>query len=180
MSVTVDAVPVAAESIAEAKAYLRIADAGEDGMIERLIGVATVLCEGFTATLLIGRAVTETLPRSGDWKRLTLTPVRSIDAIQGMDGAGGTVTLPIDSYGIDIDGNGDGWVRIRQAGGARRVTVHYSAGTADGWTGLPEPIRQGIIRLTAHLYTHRDAADDGGPPAAVAALWRPWRRMRLR
>jgi len=29
------------------------------------------------------------------------------------------------------------------------------------------------------MFAHRDAPDDAGPPAVVAALWRPWRRMRL-
>lgn len=41
----------------------------------------------------------------------------------------------------------------------------------------PPAVVQGIIRLAAHLYAHRD--DDAGPPAAVAALWRPYRQMRL-
>lgn len=52
-------------------------------------------------------------------------------------------------------------------------------GLAEDWNGIPEPLRQGIIRLVAHLYTHRDDADAGPPPTAVAALWRPWRRLRL-
>ena len=52
-------------------------------------------------------------------------------------------------------------------------------GLAADWNGIPEPLRQGIIRLVAHLYTHRDFADAGPPPTAVAALWRPWRRLRL-
>ena len=50
---------------------------------------------------------------------------------------------------------------------------------ATDWNGIPAPLRQGIIRLVAHLFTHRDAADAGPPPTAVAALWRPWRVMRM-
>jgi uncharacterized phiE125 gp8 family phage protein len=46
--------------------------------------------------------------------------------------------------------------------------------------GLPEALRHGIVRLAAHLYSHRDEAEQAGPPAAVTALWRPWRRLRLR
>jgi hypothetical protein len=41
------------------------------------------------------------------------------------------------------------------------------------------PLRQGVVRLAAHLYAERDGPELGGPPAAVTALWRPWRRMRL-
>lgn len=47
------------------------------------------------------------------------------------------------------------------------------------WNAVPEPLRQGIVRLVAHLFSHRDAADAGPPPTAVAALWRPYRQMRL-
>jgi uncharacterized phiE125 gp8 family phage protein len=58
--------------------------------------------------------------------------------------------------------------------------VRFRAGLGADWNDVPEPLRQGLIRLVAHFYTHRDAADAGAPPAAVAALWRPWRRLRLR
>jgi hypothetical protein len=43
---------------------------------------------------------------------------------------------------------------------------------------VPEPLRQGIVRLAAHLYAARGEVE-AVPPAAVAALWRPWRRVRL-
>jgi uncharacterized phiE125 gp8 family phage protein len=57
--------------------------------------------------------------------------------------------------------------------------VHYRAGLAAGWNGVAEPLRQGVVRMAAHLYAHRDAADGRGPPAAVTALWLPYRRLRL-
>jgi hypothetical protein len=44
--------------------------------------------------------------------------------------------------------------------------------------GVPEPLRQGILRLITHLFATRDGTG-GEPPAAVTALWRPYRRMRL-
>jgi hypothetical protein len=49
---------------------------------------------------------------------------------------------------------------------------------ADDENGVPEPIRQGVLRLVAHMFTDRDG-DGGEPPAAVTALWRPYRRLRL-
>jgi hypothetical protein len=47
---------------------------------------------------------------------------------------------------------------------------------------LPAALRHGILRLAAHFYTHRasEGAPGGEPPAAVTALWRPYRRLRLR
>ena len=92
---------------------------------------------------------------------------------------GVVATLPIEAYAIDIDAGGDGWVRLTAPVAVSRLLVGYHAGLSPDWSSLPEALRQGIVRLVAHGYAHRDAADDAGPPAAVAALWRPWRRMRL-
>ena len=92
--------------------------------------------------------------------------------------ANGTATpLTSDAYTVDIDFAGDGWVRLAQGAGCR-VRVSGTAGIADGENGVPEPIRQGVLRLVAHLFTARDG-EGGEPPAAVTALWRPYRRMRL-
>ena len=70
-------------------------------------------------------------------------------------------------------------MQLTSAIAQRRIAVAYRAGLAADWPSLPEALRQGAVRLVAHLHAHRDAGDDAGPPAAVAALWRPYRRMRL-
>lgn len=171
MGAVMEMAALAPVGLEEARAYLRVEHETEDGLIAGLVRTACGLCEGFTGQALIAREVVESLPVSCEWRRLSITPVRSIDAVG---------ELPVGAYAIDIDTNGDGWVRVTQAGGQTRVSVTYQAGMAADWNGVPEPLRQGIMRLVAHLYTHRDRMSDEGPPAAVAALWRPWRRMRLR
>jgi uncharacterized phiE125 gp8 family phage protein len=65
-----------------------------------------------------------------------------------------------------------------QANDLTRVQVSGSAGMADHENGVPEPIRQGVLRLVSHLFTSRDG-EGGEVPAAVTALWRPYRRMRI-
>lgn len=50
---------------------------------------------------------------------------------------------------------------------------------AEDWGEVAAPLNEGIIRFAAHLYRERDAASPGEPPAAVAALWRPYRLVRL-
>ena len=60
------------------------------------------------------------------------------------------------------------------------MRVRYTAGLADEANGVPEAIRHGIVRLAAHLYQKREAHETAPPPATVTALWRPWRRLRLR
>ena len=82
--------------------------------------------------------------------------------------------------GIARRANGwGGWVRLVAPDPTVKFVATYSAGLAADWNGIPEPLRLGIVRLVSHFYSHRDAPDAGGVPAAVAALWRPWRRMRL-
>ena len=171
--------PLLAPARDEAKAYLRIESADDDALIDRLLADATVLAEAFTAQQLVQRDVIETLGAGSGWQRLSSTPVRSITGVEGLPADGAAFPMPVERYAIDIDAHGQGWVHVTNPGAAGRIRVTLSAGLAADWPGLPEPVRLGIIRLTAHLHTHRDAADDVGPPAAVAALLRPWRRMRL-
>jgi hypothetical protein len=58
------------------------------------------------------------------------------------------------------------------------VHLAYRAGLAPNANGVPEAIRQGIVRMVQHLHEARDGAGTP-PPAAVAALWQPWRRLTL-
>lgn len=157
-------------SLGELKAYLRIDGSDEDALLAGLLRTATALCEAFTGQVLTEERRSARVAADGEWHRLTATPVRRFEgAFAGEDAA---------EFESLIDACGDGWVRI--AGAADPVArVEVDAGIATDWNGIPEPLRQGIVRLAAHLHANRDAADDAGPPAAVAALWRPWRRMRL-
>ena len=157
----------------EVRAFLRLETSAEDAVLAGFIRAATGLAEAFTGQMLIVRAVDERVPSGCGWTRLKATPVV---AIAGVDGMGGP--LPAAAFEIDVDASGDGWVRI-DGGTERFVTVRYTAGLAADWNAVPEALRAGIVRLCAHLYTHRDAPDGGSPPAAVVALWRPWRRLRL-
>lgn len=177
--VTEDAIAPGAAAIGEAKSYLRIEGADEDALIERLMRSAAEICERFTGQALTMRGFTETLPASFRWTRLGRTPVAAITRIEALDGTGAASALDPAAYATDIDANGDGWVRVTDAGGATRVRVTFQAGLAAEWGGLPDSLRQGAVRLAAHLYVHRDPERGGGPPAAVTALWRPWRRMGI-
>jgi uncharacterized phiE125 gp8 family phage protein len=161
-------------TVEDAKAYLRLETAQEDALIAGLVASAQSLCEAFLGQLLIRREVVETLAATGAWQRLGAGPVAAIGDVVAIDADGIASTLPVGSYAIDIDPAGDGWVR---ASGSGRVRVTYSAGIAADADAVPAAIRQGVTRLVAHLHAHRDAAAE--PPAAIAALWRPFRRLRL-
>lgn len=71
-------------------------------------------------------------------------------------------------------GAGDDAGRGRRYAAARRL----SRGMAETAAEVPAAIRLGMLRMIQHLY---EARDDTGwaPPAAIAALWHPWRRVML-
>lgn len=178
--VTGDPIAPGANALAEAKAYLRVIGSDEDALIARLLASAADLCERFTGQALIARGFVETLePGRGAWMRLGRTPVQAITAIEAVDAGGAAAPLAVSGYAIDIDANGDGWVRVTDAGTAARVRVSYQAGLAADWDGIPESLAQGAVRLAAHLYAERDEGRERVPPAAVSALWRPYRRLRI-
>lgn len=165
--------------MAEVKSYLRISTEDEDAGIARSIASAVGMCEGFTGCILLTRTITEIRPARREWTRLMATPVRAVTQVEGIPAEGAAFALPVGGYAIDIDGAGDGRVRVTQPSAAGRVRVTAVAGMAADWDGIPDPLRHGIVRLTAHFFTYRDDAGSPGVPTAVAALWRPWRRMRL-
>ena len=171
-------VGAAGASLEELKDYLRISGSGEDGLLEGLLKSATVLCEQFIGQWLIIGAARETARADGGWQRLSARPVVAISAVESVGPDGESVLLASDAYAIDIDAAGDGWVRARPLDGRRVLAVTYQAGMAEAAEGLPEPIRQGIVRLAAEHFSAREG-QVATPPAVVGALWRPWRRMRL-
>jgi uncharacterized phiE125 gp8 family phage protein len=161
-----------------AKAYLRIGTDGEDALIDTLAASALALGEAFTGTAWIARTGwQDVLPVSRAWQQLHVAPVETIAAVEGLPVAGEAFALPPEDYAIDIDADLCGWVRVVAPGDAGRIRVTFGAGAAAEWGDLPPPMAQGAVLLIAHLFEHRDGGS--APPAAVAALWRPFRRVRL-
>lgn len=169
-----EAAAVPLEALAEAKAYLRVDGVGEDAAIAALMRAAAAACEAFGGVTLSARTFEEAVDGGAAWVRLARTPVREIVGVFDADG----VALPLAAFASHVDASGDGWVRLTTGAGA--VRVRYRAGLAERWGDLPAPLTGGVVRLAAHLWAGRDGASDGPPPAAVTALWRPYRRMRLR
>jgi uncharacterized phiE125 gp8 family phage protein len=167
-----------AVTMSEAQAYVRIETGEEEAVVAGLIRTASALCEAFLNRVVIARDFALELPGTSEWQRLELTPVQSIGSVDALDSSGIGSPLPAGGYAVDIDSSGDGWIRMTDASDATRVRVNGTAGMAQDENGVPEPIRQGVLRLIAHLFTVRDG-DGGAVPAAVTALWQPYRRMRL-
>ncbi|WP_230481052.1 hypothetical protein [Sphingomonas sp. Leaf21] len=158
MSGTIEPIPAAALSAAAGavRRLLRLDEGNEAELVEQVAGVALGLAESFCGRVTIRRVVEESLPGASGWQTLSMGPVVAI--LSGGEG--------------EIDRDARGWIRTRVA-----TTVRYRAGMAESWATLPPGIAHGVAIMGAHLFDNRDAA--AVPPAAVAALWRPWRSMRI-
>jgi len=177
--VTSDPAAIAPLALAEVKAQLHITRDADDAVLTGHLRSAAALCEQFTGQSLLQRPHRETLPVSRDWQVLGAAPVVAITGVNGVTADGNRFALASDAYAIDITASGAGRVRVLRPGSASRIEIEFTAGMATHWGALPEPLRQGIIRLAAHVHLARDGADLGAAPAAVSALWRPWRVVRL-
>lgn len=164
-------------SISEAQAYVRIETGEEEAVLAGLVRTASCLCETFLNQIVLRRNFSERVQMNRDWQRLRSGPVSAITAVVGLEPDGQSVPLPAQAYAVDIDSQGNGWVRSLVPD-VDRVLVSGTAGMVETQSDVPEPIRQGVTRLVAHLYAARDG-NGGAPPAAVTALWRPYRRMVL-
>ena len=163
--------------MSEAQAYLRLEIDDEEPMLSALIRTTTVLCETFLNQVLIARDFAVDL-QCRNWQRLPINPVRSVTSVAMVASDGSETALAATDYEIDLDASGSGWVRAIMPGAESRIRVRGTAGLAATQSDVPEPIRQGVLRLVAHMFEQRDRGG-GQVPAAVTALWRPYRRMVL-
>jgi uncharacterized phiE125 gp8 family phage protein len=166
-----------AAACAAAAAHLRIGVVQEAAVLAQAAATAFAVCEAFTGHAQIARDWQAVVPATARWSPLPVQPVTAIDRVEGLPADGAAFALPAESYAIDLTADGVGWVMAMLPGSAGRLRVGFRAGLAEGWDSLPPPLSQGIVLLIAHLFASGSAG--GEPPAAVAALWRPWRRLRL-
>jgi len=171
---------LAPAALAELKDWLGITTNGEDSTLTAQLRAALESCEAFTGTMPITCDCEEIQPVCSGWITLEARPVQAITGVAAIDAQGNRSDLPTDAYAIDFRSDGTGLVRVSAPGLASRIAVRFTAGLAATWADLPDGLRHGTIRLAAHQYRQRETAGgDPLPPAAVAAMWRPWRRMRL-
>lgn len=173
-------------ALSELKEWLGINTTREDALLENLLNASLEVCEAYTGARPIQTPFEELWPTSPGgsnvtgWQTLSTHPVNSITGMEAVATDGTRTPLGSEAYEIDIDADGFGRFRIIDAGNESRVAVAFNAGLAAGWTTLPDAMRQGVIRLAAHHHRQRDTGGaDTAPPRAVAALWQPWRRMRV-
>lgn len=167
-------------ALAELKQWLGITTAHDDALLTNLLEAALDICEAFTRLMPVEAECEELLAARSGWLPLSTRPVQAITGVEAVANDGTRSAFSADSYGIELDADGTGRVRLLKRGNATRIAVRFTAGLAPDWAALPEPLRHGIVRLAAHQHREREGSGASPlPPAAIAALWRPWRLMCL-
>lgn len=163
----------------ELKQWLGISRNTEDTQLLSLLQASLEICEAFTGQVPVEAEIEERLALCNLWQRLTSRPVRAITSAELLAIDGTQAPLASSDYEIDIDAHSCGSFRLGTNGEGQAMIVRCRAGIAVDWSSLPDALRHGIIRLAAYHYRDRDAEKALTPPASVAALWRPWRLLRL-
>ena len=164
--------------LAELKTWLAIGGTRDDAVLADLLDAAGAMCENFTGLAPLKMTVRERVPASREWQTLHTRPFVGLGTVEAV-GSGGTSRL-LDPSEFEISSGAD-VTRIRLTGSIAETSldVSYTAGLAEDWAALDSGLRHGIVRFAAHAYRERDQGGDTAVPSAVAALWRPWRRMKL-
>ncbi len=171
---------LAGAALDELKGWLGITITSDDAQLSALLHAALDLCEAFTGQMPLEALCEEIVAPKRDWQTLSARPAMAVTGIEALGPDNRRTPIVTEDYAFELDADGSALVRILRPRQCRRFAVRYTAGLAADWAHLPDGIRQGVLRLAAYHYRQRDEADlRPVPPAAVAALWQPWRRMRL-
>ena len=172
-------------SLAEAKAFLRVAHDDDDGVITALIAGARVHIEAQTRRALITqdwRLVRDVWPADG--RLLVLpAPLREFSAARIIRRDASEHSVDLDLFIVDKAGApavlaftpGTLPISDRPAAG---IELDIEAGYGDAPADVPEPLRQAIRLLVAHWYENRGLTTIGHEvavlPRTVAALVAPY------
>ena len=158
-------------SLAEAKAFLKVDDAVEDGLITTLIGAARLHLEGVTGRALMAqswRIVLDDWPDNGVVK-LPVSPLLSVTSIAAIDGHGASHDIGLAQFSSDkerlfVPRVVVGMPGLQERGG---IEIDYVAGFGTDASDVPADLRQALLGLVAHWHEHRDAVIVAGSGAIV-------------
>lgn len=158
-------------SLAEARAFLKVDDTAEDGLIATLIGAARLHVEGVTGRALLlqsWRIVLDDWPESGA-VRLPVTPFYDVTAISAVDEHGASHDIGLGQFlsgpeHLLVPRVVVGMPVLQERCG---IEIDYRAGYGTGTEDVPPDLRQAVLCLVAHWFEHRDAVIVAGSGAVV-------------
>lgn len=165
-------------ALAALKQWLAVTTTQEDALLLRLLASAHETCERFTGLMPLACGIEETLDPAAGRLPLSARPVRAVTGVTWLGPQGEASLLDPAAWSVRIAADGSASIQLAAPPAQGRLAVRASAGIATDWAAIPPALGDGIVRLAAHAYRSRDSVASE-PPAAVAALWRAWRRLRL-
>jgi len=177
-------------SLAEARAFLRLDDTAEDGLVTTLIAAARLHVESVTGRALVEqswRLVLDSWPVDGV-VALPVSPLVSLTSITAFDEDGDDHVVPLAQFeaasGVTparliLPRTVDGMPVLRERFG---IEVDYVAGFGDA-IDVPSDLKRGVLALVAHWFEHRDAVMVAGSGAVIppgfGQMISPYRQVRL-
>lgn len=174
------------------KAHLRLGSGFDledvqDVVIVSFLRAALAAIEARTGKAVFRRsfAWTVTAWRDSCAQGMPLAPVATITRLISVARDGTETDIAPAAYWLERDAqrpvlraSGAALPRIPSQGTMR---VHFEAGYAPDWEGLPSDLRQAVMMLAAHYYEYRhDTGLDGGcMPFGVSSLIERYRTMRM-
>ena len=158
-------------SLGQAKAFLKVDDGAEDGLITTLIGAARMHVEGVTGRALLAqswRLVLDNWPVDRS-VRLPVTPFMGITEITAYDAAGGAHPVPLAQFlsapdRLLLPAHVGGMPPLRERQG---IEIDYVVGFGTEPEDVPADLRQAMLALVAYWFEHRDAVIVAGSGAVV-------------
>lgn len=176
--------PVPGEAaLAELKHWLGISRPNDDEALEQLLHASLTICEAFTGKTPLRQTVEEIIPLAGGWQELVSRPVRAVTGAELIQADGNREVIAALTDTLEWRIAGSACIQLQRPLEGQGLALQLVVGIAEDWSGLPAPLRHGIIRLAAHHFRHREGHGETSasavPPASVTALWRPWREVRF-
>lgn len=185
-------VPDAALPVDQFKSHLRQGtgfgeDDLQDAVLLGFLRAAFSAIEARTGKAMIERAFSWSLT---DWKSidgqvLPIAPVVSLAQVVSIAGDGTETDIPLERFRLERDTHRP---RLRAVGAmlptvpqSGSVRIHFLAGMAQSWGGLPADLGQAVMLLAAHYYEYRNdtGLSDGCTPFGVTSLIQRYRPIRL-
>lgn len=183
----------------------------DDALITAYIGTSVEACERYTGRALITRTLTlfrDIWPADGSreswWDgvregaiselraqarglELPRPPLRSVVHVKSYDDADAATTFSTSNYFVDTASE-PGRIVLRNGAAAPAITraangleVQFTAGYGANPDDVPEPLRHGMLMLTAYLYENRGECpvEQAIARSGAAAQWQAYRIMRV-
>lgn len=175
-------------SLGQAKAFLKVDDSAEDGLIGTLIAAARLHVESVTGRALLAqswRAVLDAWPANG-WVKLPVGPLISITAVTAFDEDGDAHEVPLTQFSSALDRLNVplGLVGMPPLLQERQgIEIDYVAGFGTAPDDVPADVRQAMLVLVGYWFEHRDAVIVAGSgavlPSGFDRLVAGYKRVRL-